>query len=107
MSSEELHFNASKWFSYLTKDQKYDLLPCITINKGGRDVTIMFRRDNAWFVNGGEKNERQDEWAIWRRYVTKLTVEYLESIEQNGVKVKVHIFSYLYLLFLFIDEFQC
>ena len=40
-------------------------------------------------LSTGEKNDRQDEWAIWRRYVTCLTVEYLETLEQNDVEVEV------------------
>ena len=60
--------------------------------RGGKDVVVMVRRDNSWFVNGGERTERVDEWAIWRRYTTSLTVNYLESIEKNGVKVEVTLF---------------
>ena len=69
LTEEEIYCNASKWYTDLTKAQKKELLPYSTINKGGHDVTIMLRRENVWFVNGGEKKERQDEWAIWRRYV--------------------------------------
>ena len=89
INEEELHCNASKWFTDLTKQQKHDLLPFITLNKGGRDVIVTLRRENTWFVNGGEQNDREDEWAIWRRYVTCLTVECLEGLEQNDVQVQV------------------
>ena len=103
-SDEDLYLNASKWFSDLTKAQKKNLLPYMTLNRGGKDVTITVRRDNSWFVNGGERSERQDEWAIWRRYVTCLTVEYLQSIEQNGVEVEVIIVFYFILFRMHTDE---
>ena len=98
LSDVELYKDASNWFKDLTKQQKSDLLPFLTINRGGQKKKIMMRRENTWFVNGGEENTRMDEWAIWRRYITLLTQEYLESIEQNGVEVQVIIF-YLYFIF--------
>ena len=89
------------------RNKKRDLLPYLTVNvnRGGQDSTRTIRRDNAWFVNGGVLNNRMDEWAIWRRYVTLLTVQYLETIEQNGVIFEV-INIYLYIFFLFIDGSQ-
>ena len=41
LTEEEIYCNASKWYTDLTKAQKKELLPSITINKGGHDVTIM------------------------------------------------------------------
>ena len=102
LTDSELYNDASCWFKDLTKLQKKDLLPYLNVNKGGQLITTILRREDTWFVNGGLENTRQDEWAIWQRYVTRLTVEYLESLEQNGVTVEVIIFYILY----FIDGCQ-
>ena len=61
-------------------------------------VTVMLHRDNSWFINGGEKTDRRDEWAIWRKYVTSLTVEYLESLGQNNMKVEVLIYIFVHFI---------
>ena len=98
LTEKELYSDASNWFKDLTKQQKSDVLPYLMINKGGRSTKAMLRREDAWFVNGGEETTRMDEWSIWRRYVTLLTVQYLETIEQNGVEVEV-IILYLYFIF--------
>ena len=98
LSDKELFKDASNWFKDLSKQQKGDLLQFLTLNRGGQQKKIIMHRENTWFVNGGEKTNRMDEWAIWRRYVTSLTAQYLETIEQNGVKVEVIIF-YLYIYF--------
>ena len=70
LTDEELYNDASNWFKDLTKQQKNDLLPYLRINRGGQSRKEMLRRDNTWFVNGGENTTRMDEWAIWRRYIT-------------------------------------
>ena len=106
LTEKELFADASSWFRDLTKQQKIDLLPFLSLNRGGQQQKTIVHREDTWFVNGGEQSNKMDEWAIWKRYITLLTVQYLETIEQNDMDVEVIIF-YLYFYFLyFIDGFQ-
>ena len=89
MNEKTLMKDCSSWFIDLTNSQKSDLLPLITLHSGGIDQTNIIRHNEAWFVNGGEQSESNDEWSIWRKYVVLLTVNYLETIEQNDKTVEV------------------
>ena len=89
MEENVLLKECSRWFVDLTARQQSELLPIITLHSGGIDVANIIRHDDGWFVNGGERSDRNDEWGIWRRYVVLLTVEHLQRMEQNGRKVEV------------------
>ena len=92
MNEDELYSEASNWFKDLTMTQKRDILPYLHVSRGGLETKIIIRMENGFVVNGGVKNESGDEWSTWRRYVTKLVVNYVESLEENDGEVEVIMF---------------
>ena len=92
LNEEEIYSDASNWFKDLTMNQKRDLLPYLHVSRGGLDTKLIIRMENSFVVNGGVKSDSNDEWSTWRRYVTKLFVNYVENLEDNEGEVEVIMF---------------